>query len=263
MTELHERPDAEALWDRHADWWKAAFTDGADPEYDDEVFPLVAEHLRGARRVLDLGTGEGQVARALLEAPDAPDVVVGLDVSFGQLRHGLAQATANLPFVHGAGEHLPFADESFDAVLVCLVIEHADDVDEVLAEVARVLEVGGRFFLVINHPMFQGPGAGFVDDQVLGECYWRVGHYLNEQIAYENFDPGVTIPFAHRPISRYINPLAERDLLLTEMLEPPPLERFITDSVDPVLERSVPRLLAMCFERRPRDGSSASATARD
>jgi SAM-dependent methyltransferase len=259
MTEISDRPDAEELWDRHADWWKAAFTDGADPEYEDEVFPLVAERLSGARRILDLGTGEGQVARALLSAPKPPEVIVGLDVSFGQLRHGAAQQTPHLPFIHGAGERLPFADESFDAVLVCLVIEHADDVDAVLAEVSRVLEVGGRFFLVINHPMFQGPGAGFVDDQVLGECYWRVGRYLDEQIAYENFDPGVTIPFAHRPISRYINPLAERDLLLTEMLEPPPLERFITDSVDAVLERAIPRLLAMCFERRPRYAQGASS----
>ena len=30
------------LWEQHADWWIAAFTDGADPEYDDQILPLAA-----------------------------------------------------------------------------------------------------------------------------------------------------------------------------------------------------------------------------
>ena len=105
--------------------------------------------------------------------------------------------------------------------------------------------------LLVNHPMFQGPGAGFVDDQILHESYWRMGPYLKEVTQREVVDLDVTIPFAHRPISRYINPLAAFDVLLVEMLELPPLEQFIVDSIDVELERAIPRLLAMCFERRP------------
>jgi ubiquinone/menaquinone biosynthesis C-methylase UbiE len=62
------------------------------------------------------------------------------------------------------------------------VIEHSSDPDALLAEAVRVLAVGGRFVLLVNHPMFQGTGSGFVDDQIMGEHYWRVGPYLREEI---------------------------------------------------------------------------------
>ena len=53
-------------WEEHAQWWQDEFTDGADPEYVEQILPIVAEHLGGARRVLDVGTGEGQLSRHLL-----------------------------------------------------------------------------------------------------------------------------------------------------------------------------------------------------
>ena len=58
----------------------------------------------------------------------------------------------------------------------------------------------------------------------LNERYWRVGPYLHETVSVEEVDKGVFIPFAHRPLSRYINPLGATGLiLLTKLLEPPPL----------------------------------------
>src|SRR5579875_2142446 len=76
--DLRALPSGSALWDAHAQWWKATFTGGADPEYDREIIPIVCEELAGARRILDLGCGEGQVARALVAsegASSAPEVV--------------------------------------------------------------------------------------------------------------------------------------------------------------------------------------------
>lgn len=49
-----------AEWERNAAWWQGAFTEGADPEYEEQILPLVAERLGGCRRVLEVGTGEGQ-----------------------------------------------------------------------------------------------------------------------------------------------------------------------------------------------------------
>ena len=56
---------SSSLWERYSAWWQEAFTEGADPEYEEQVLPLVENSLRGARRVLDVGCGEGQVARRL------------------------------------------------------------------------------------------------------------------------------------------------------------------------------------------------------
>ena len=85
-----------------------------------------------------------------------------------------------------------------------------------------MLAPGGRFLLVVNHPAFQGPGSGFVDDQILDERYWRVGPYLKEQWVVENVDSAVTLGFSHRPLSRYINPAIDAGLVLTRLIEPAP-----------------------------------------
>ena len=35
------------LWDEHAQWWIDGFTDGADPEYVEQIIPLAVEELAG------------------------------------------------------------------------------------------------------------------------------------------------------------------------------------------------------------------------
>jgi len=208
-----------------------------------------------ARRLLAGGRPEDD------PTPGAPDgtsgvtpSVVGIDVSATQLRQAQEQARFEVrspALVRGEGERLPFADGSFDGAVCSLVIEHAEDVDAVLGEVGRVLGIDGRFLLLINHPLYQGPGSGFVDDQILGERYWRVGPYLVEDVSWEEVDTGVRIPFAHRPLSRYVNPLADHDLVMTLMVEPSPPAELLATSLDRELEEAIPRLLAMRFDRRP------------
>jgi SAM-dependent methyltransferase len=245
-------PAAEVpTWDELAPWWKETFTHGADLEYEYQILPLAVAHLAGSRRILDLGTGEGQLARRLAAPAGAPPpaLVVGLDASAGQLAN--AQAEGGGPgWVQARGEALPFASGSFDAIVCCLVIEHATDPDAVLAEVARVLGAGGRFLLLINHPIVQGPGSGLVDDAILGERYWRIGPYLPETLNVELVDKGVNVAFAHRPLSRYINPLSELGLYLVRIEEPEPPFEFLCGSIDMELERAMPRLCLMIFERR-------------
>jgi SAM-dependent methyltransferase len=246
-------PSGAALWDEHASWWKRTFTKGADPEYDGEIIPIVVRELSGCHRILDIGCGEGQVARALADAGSggrAP-VVVGLDPSYLQIRNALAEPHAGVSYLQGGGERLPFPDAVFDGAFCCLSIEHADDPDAVLAEAARVLVPGGRFLLLINHPIHQGPDSGFIDDRILGERYWRVGPYLRESVIVEEVDADVSIPFSHRPLHRYINPLAAKDVVMTAMFEPPPIAEFLEGSIEPEFEAWIPRLLAMRFEHRP------------
>jgi SAM-dependent methyltransferase len=245
-------PSGAALWDEHAEWWRRTFTKGADPEYDGEIIPIVVRELAGCRRILDIGCGEGQVARALAQAAtgERPSVV-GLDPSLLQIQNALVEPSQGVTYLQGGGERLPFPDGVFDAAFCCLSIEHADDPDAVLAEAARVLAPGGRFLLLINHPIHQGPDSGFIDDRILGERYWRVGPYLRESVIVEEVDADVSIPFSHRPLHRYINPLAALDVVMTAMFEPPPIPEFLEGSIEPEFEAWIPRLLAMRFEHRP------------
>ena len=88
------------LWESHAEWWIEGFTEGADPEYEEQILPLAAEYLAGARRVLDIGTGDGQVARLAVRTGAERSWGRGCRVvrrSVRGLRNGGGQAVEEFP----------------------------------------------------------------------------------------------------------------------------------------------------------------------
>jgi SAM-dependent methyltransferase len=266
---LGESPSADpadpaALWECHAAWWQREFTDGADPEYEEQILPLLAEELEGSRSVLDLGTGEGQLARRLRAAGAS---VVGLDVATAQLLAARARG-GGVAYLRGDVGTLPFRAGSFDAVVACLVLEHVVALDPVLDEVARVLGAGGRAVLALNHPLLQAPGSGWIDDQILGEQYWRIGSYLGEDTSMEEVAKGVILPFVHRPLSAYVNGLARRGLAVTALHEPAPPPGFLALAPEYAAAASIPRLCVLRAERvaplpptAARPGAQASSSA--
>ena len=237
-----------AGWEAHAQWWQDGFTDGADPEYEEQMLPIAAERLAGARRVLDVGCGEGQLARLATKAGAC--TVVGVDPTWGQVAEG-RRRNGGPHYARAEAASLPFADASFDAVVACLVFEHIEAVDDALAEVGRVLEPGGRFLFFLNHPLLQTPGSGWIDDQVLDppEQYWRIGPYLDESVMVEEVAKGVHLPYVHRPLSRYVNALVASGLVIREMLEPPPPPGFLALAPEYVEAQTIPRLLYLHCER--------------
>ena len=236
------------LWESHAEWWQREFTDGADPEYVEQILPLVVEWTAGFERVLEVGTGEGQVARAVLAAHGGH--VVGIDPIANQIDEAMRRG-GGVEFRRAGAESLPFDDASFDAVVCCLVFEHIDAMDEAIAEVARVLRPGGRFVFCLNHPLIQAPGSNLVFDHEVEppEVFWRLGPYLDETATVEEVEKGVHIRFVHRPLSRYINAMADNALLLERMLEPAPPSGFIDRAPEYALAASIPRLLALIARR--------------
>ncbi|MGI8794943.1 MAG: methyltransferase domain-containing protein [Acidimicrobiales bacterium] len=241
--------DGNDLWETHARWWQDGFSDGADPEYNEQILPLAAEHLAGARRVLDVGTGEGQVARLAAAMPSPPAVVVGLDPTWAQIT--MARSRGGGPcYLRAGAAVLPFADASFDVAIACLVFEHIDDVDAAIAEVGRVLEPGGRFLFFLNHPLLQTPNSGWIIDVELEEEYWRIGPYLIEDHTMEEVEKDVFIPFIHRPLSRYVNAMAASGLLVTRMEEPAPPAGFLALAAEYADAATIPRLLLLRAEKR-------------
>jgi ubiquinone/menaquinone biosynthesis C-methylase UbiE len=109
----------------------------------------LTEHLDPGSRVLDAGCGAGEpITRHLV---DAGFSAVGLDISIKQLELGrdlVPESTA----VQGDLAGLPFAAESFDAVVSYYAIIHVprDDHAAVFAEVRRVLRPGGWSLLCLG-----------------------------------------------------------------------------------------------------------------
>jgi SAM-dependent methyltransferase len=242
--------DAGDLWEINAAWWAEGFTEGADAEYTEQILPLAALHLRGARRILDVGCGEGQISRLAAGLPGV-DRVVGVDPTAAQLALAATRG-GGVALTRAGAAALPFPDGSFDAVVACLVFEHIAAVDEALGEVGRVLAPGGRFVFLLNHPLLQTPGSGWIDDTILDEQYWRIGPYLLEDDSIEEVEKNVFIPFIHRPLSRYINRMIDVGLLITRMEEPAPPPGFLARAEEYADAATIPRLLLLRAEKLAR-----------
>ena len=245
---------ADELWEVNAQWWIQGFTDGADPEYEEQILPMAVRELAGFERVLDVGCGDGQIGRALVRSHRTR--VIGVDPTWNQVVVAKERSDRNPSLaVHVARAEaacLPFVDESFDAVVACLVFEHISDVDSAIAEVSRVLRPGGRFAFFLNHPLLQTPGSGWIDDQILDppEQYWRIGDYLVEEETVEEVEKDVFIPFIHRPLSRYVNTLVRHGLVVTGLEEPAPPPGFLARAAEYEAAATIPRLLYLRTEKR-------------
>ena len=115
--------------------------------YRDEVLTRVAGV--GGRDILEVGCGEGMMFDGTGIHP------VQMDVSMTRL----ARAAGKCRFLLCAdGYRLPFADESFEIVLLVAVLEHTREPWRLLAEARRVLKRGGRAIMVVPNDINMSAG---------------------------------------------------------------------------------------------------------
>lgn len=119
-------------------------------------------------RVLDVGCGTGRLAAWLARTIVGPGEVIGID----PLPERIALAEAHVPdasFRVGQAEDLgAFADESLDAVLMSSVFHWIADKPKALAEVARVLRIGGKLGITtVSRELSSAGSLGRVVSSVL------------------------------------------------------------------------------------------------
>jgi SAM-dependent methyltransferase len=106
-----------------------------------------ADLLPPEARVLDVGCGDGELARSVMDL--RPDVTItGLEV--------LERATCAIPLELFEGVAIPREDDTVDAVLMVNVLHHTDDPEVLLGEAARV----ARRAVVLKDHLLEGFLAG-------------------------------------------------------------------------------------------------------
>jgi len=180
----------------HATWSRCApgYEDGFAVLTRGAVDPLLdASGVTGGTQVLDLGTGTGVAAAAILERGAS---VIGIDFSEAMI----AEARRRLPEVDfrvASAEELPFDDGSFDAVVANGVLHHLAEPDRALEEAYRVLnrdghiactvwaepetlEAFGMFFAAVEEhaggaELPHGPLFGVTDSEALSSLFVSAG----------------------------------------------------------------------------------------
>jgi ubiquinone/menaquinone biosynthesis C-methylase UbiE len=107
---------------------------------------------RAGDRVLDVACGAGAL---VVEMAPRVDRAVGVDLSEGMLRIARsrllaaadARRLANVEFLQGPSDALPFDDGSFTALVCTTALHHFPDPQRSIDETARVLAPGGRLVI--------------------------------------------------------------------------------------------------------------------
>jgi demethylmenaquinone methyltransferase/2-methoxy-6-polyprenyl-1,4-benzoquinol methylase len=119
--------------------WKDALVTAVNPPRGERAFAL-----------LDVAGGTGDVAFRVAATGGAGTRVAVADINAEMLAVGRQRAVeqgldAAVTFIEANAEQLPLPERSFDAVTIAFGIRNVPRIDAALAEVHRVLRIGGRF----------------------------------------------------------------------------------------------------------------------
>lgn len=224
MSEAESRRANGPDWDRYADEYQATHGEFLGdvgfvwgPEGLTEAEAEVLGQVQG-RWVLEVGSGAGQCSRWVRSRGGH---AVGLDLSHRQLQHSRRideQTGIHVPSVRGTATALPFADDSFDIVFSAFgALQFVADIEDAIAETARVLRPGGRFAFSITHPtrwMFpDDPGEPGL---TASQPYWDRTPYVE----VDDTSGEVSYVEHHRTLGDWVGLLSSRGFALQTLLEP-------------------------------------------
>ena len=149
-------------------------------------FALSVRGLSPASRVLDLAGGTADLtSRAYFVTPN----IVLADINDSMLRRGrdrlLDEGRVGVPCVRVDAEALPFADQSFDCVVLAFGLRNVTRKAEALASIYRVLARGGRLVVLEFSQVNFGPIRRVYDEYSFRILPWLGEHIAGSRASYE------------------------------------------------------------------------------
>jgi len=217
----------DTSWGGVAKWYDSLLK--MDGTYQREVILpnlLRLLDIKKGEKVLDIACGQGFFSRAVAEKGGE---VTGVDIASELIKFAKEKAGKNEKYFVTPADKLgkDVLNNSFDKAVIVLAIQNIENLNGVLAEASRALKVGGKLFLVLNHPAFRNPkytSWGFSEKDKVQ--YRRVDEYLSESQTEIDMTPGTekenkkksTVSF-HRPLQVYFNTLINNGFLVGRLEE--------------------------------------------
>ncbi|MGN6791467.1 MAG: class I SAM-dependent methyltransferase [Streptosporangiaceae bacterium] len=185
--------------------------------------PATAELLRlsgdvRGMRLFDAACGQGRVARELARRGAE---VTGIDISASLLDKARAlesERSAGIRYLHADVTGPGVLDgEEFDGAVCNYGLSDIDDLDGVMATIARLVRPDGWFVCSLLHPCFPGWDREAPSSWPPDHGYFREGWWLASNPGFRG-----KVGSQHRMLSTYLNSLARHGLALEEVAEPRP-----------------------------------------
>jgi len=242
---LRVGPEASPLtvlrdnWDAHAKEWIDWVRDPARQDtywrfHRDRFLSLVPS---AGRLTLDIGCGEGRVARDLRQRGDP---VLGIDCSFTMCQAAADYIEDPSPVAVGDAAQLPLADASADCAVAFMSLQDIDDMPGAVQEIARVLADGQKLALAIVHPMYSASGKNPDDDFVIKRPYFTPDLCVSVDTRDSRT---MTFYREHRPLQAYIDAVLDAGFSIEKLVE-------LTDEAE---GKPIPMFLDILAVRRPRE----------
>ena len=220
----------ETSWERVATWYDGWVGEHGSTYHRELAIPAVLDLLQPQRgeEILDVGGGQGVLAPYLTDAGARVTVVDASAklIAAANRRHARLR---NARFLVGDARRLPAMADlepgTFDAAVFMLSIQDMDPLEDVIGGVDWALSPVARVVVLMTHPAFRQPrhsGWGFDEGRKL--TYRRIDGYLGEMaVPMKSLGGGLPTRSFHRPISAYVNSLAEVGFATDAMIEVPDL----------------------------------------
>ena len=213
-----------------ATWYDGWVGDAGSTYHRELAIPATLDLLQPqpGEHILDVGGGQGVLAPYLVEAGARVTVVDASAklIAAAKRRHArlrdarfLVGDARRLPAVSGLEPH------ACDAATFLLSIQDMDPLDDVARGLDWALRPAARVVLLMTHPAFrQARHSGWGYDEGRKLTYRRIDGYLTElAVPMKSLGGGLPTRSFHRPISRYVNALADFGFATDAMLELPDL----------------------------------------
>ncbi len=210
-------------WGAEAEWYSDHLEE-SDTYHTKVIMPNIERIVAPQKglRVLEIGCGEGFIARTLAKAGAQ---VTACDISPELIKLGKEKG-GGITYRVSKAEELDWVKPgSFDVVLAVLTLQNMERVEEVFKGVAGALSEKGRFIFVLNHPAFRIPKASsWALDQKNNVQYRRTDAYLSARKETIDMHPGkkgsksVTYSF-HRSLQDYMKALHGAALAIVRLEE--------------------------------------------
>ncbi len=213
-----------------ATWYDGWVGDRGSTYHRELAIPAVLDLLQPAagEGILDVGGGQGVLAPHLVRAGTSVTVVDASSKLIGaaKRRH---RSLRGARFLVGDARRLPAMADldpgSFDGATFMLSIQDMDPLEDVVRGVGWALADVSRVVLLMTHPAFRQPRhSGWGVDEGRKLTYRRIDAYLGEMaVPMKSLAGGSPTRSFHRPISAYVNALADIGFATDAMLELPDL----------------------------------------